>query len=81
MEMRYYLEKVAVELVMFASGGALDVVPPIASEKLLAEDGAVGAEEGVLPTADIAYVKHLLKRRKTNHIDSEQAIIVANKLS
>lgn len=47
---------------MFASGGALDVVPPIAGEELLAEDGTVGAEERVLPTADVANVKHLTRR-------------------
>lgn len=62
--MRNYLEQVAVELVMFASGGALDVVPPIAGEELLAEDGTVGAEERVLPTADVANVKHLLKKEE-----------------
>ena len=44
---------------MFASGSALDVVPPIAGEKLLTEDGAVGTKERVLPAADVANVKHL----------------------
>lgn len=60
-----YFEEVTVELVVLTSGGALDVIPPIAGEELLTEDGAVGAEERVLSAANVANVKHLSKK-KTN---------------
>lgn len=42
-----------------AAGGAVDVVPPIADEVLLIEDGAVGAQEGVEVAVELAHVKHL----------------------
>jgi hypothetical protein len=59
-----YFEEVTVELVVLTSGGALDVIPPIAGEELLTEDGAVGAEERVLSAANVANVKHLSKKTK-----------------
>ena len=58
-----YFEEVTVELVVLTSGGALDVVPPIAGEELLTKDSAVGAEERVLSAANVANVKHLSKKK------------------
>lgn len=49
---------------MVASDGALDVVPPVAGEEFLAEDGAVWAEERVLSSTHVAHVKHLLKKKE-----------------
>lgn len=53
---------------MLASGSALDIVPPIAGEEFLAEDGPVGAQERILPTADVANVKHLLNKRRKSKL-------------
>ena len=61
-----YFEEVTVELVVLTSGGALDVVPPIAGEELLTKDSAVGAEERVLSAANVANVKHLSKKKVEN---------------
>jgi hypothetical protein len=55
-------------LVVLASGSALDIVPPIAGEELLAEDGPVGAQERILSTADVANVKHLLNKRRKSKL-------------
>lgn len=51
---------------MVASDGALDVVPPVAGEEFLAEDGAVGAEERVLSSTHVAHVEHLLIQEETS---------------
>lgn len=45
---------------MLTGGSATNIVPPIAGEELLAEDGAIRAQEGILPAAHIANVEHLL---------------------
>ena len=48
----------AVELLLL---GAVQVVPPVAHEVLLVEDGAVGAEEAArVPRLGHAHVEHLL---------------------
>ena len=48
-------------------GGAVDVVPPVADEVLLVEDGAVGAKEGVEVAVGLAHVKHLLTEQKKGY--------------
>ncbi len=53
---------------MLAGGGALDIVPPIAGEELLAKDGAIRTEEGILSAAHIANVKHLFLLDTQNNV-------------
>ena len=57
-------EELLVELVQLLGGAAVEVVPPVADEVQLAEEGAVGTEERV---ADVvaAHVEHLRGRRDT----------------
>ena len=52
-----------VEAVEVGLGGAVDVVPPVADEVLLVEDGAVGAEEAVGGAVGLAHVEHLMIER------------------
>ena len=47
------------------AGGAVHVVPPVADEVLLVEDGAVGAQESVEVPVGLAHVEHLRREEKT----------------
>ena len=47
------------------AGGAVHVVPPVADEVLLVEDGAVGAQESVEVAVGLAHVEHLRREEKT----------------
>ncbi len=51
-----------VEAVEVLAGGAVHVVPPVADEVLLVEDGAVRAEEGVEVAVSLAHVEDLKER-------------------
>lgn len=42
---------------------AVHVVPPVAGEELLFEDGSVGAQEALLAVVVVARVEHLRERR------------------
>ncbi len=46
------------------AGGAVHVVPPVADEVLLVEDGAVGAQESVEVAVGLAHVEHLRREEK-----------------
>ena len=48
-----------VERVEARAGGAVDVVPPVADEVLLIENGSVGAKEAVGVAVRLAHVEHL----------------------
>ena len=48
--------------VQLHGGVAVDVEPPVADEGHLAEDGAVGAQEGVLVAVLVAVVPYLMSR-------------------
>ncbi len=48
-----------VECIEVLRGGAVKVVPPVADEVLLVEDGAVGAQEAVEVSVSLAHVKYL----------------------
>lgn len=48
-----------VESVEAGSGGAVEVVPPVADEVLLVEHGAVGAEEAVEVAVRLAHEEYL----------------------
>ena len=54
-----YRVEVLVERVEPGGAAAVGVVPPVADEDLLVEDGALGAQEAVLPAVVVAIVVHL----------------------
>lgn len=54
-----YLVQVVVEGVVVARRSAVRVVPPIADENLLVEDGPLGAKETVLTAVEVAIVVDL----------------------
>ena len=64
-----------VEAVEAGIGGTVDVVPPVADEVLLIEDGAVGAQETVGVAVGLAHVEHLGKER---HEEMKHRIILKN---
>ena len=53
-----------VESVEVGLGRAVHVVPPVADEVLLVEDGAVGAQEAVGGAVGLAHVEHLRREIK-----------------
>ena len=56
-----YRVEVLVEGVEPGGPAAVGVVPPVADEDLLVEDGALGAQEAILPAVVVAVVIHLRK--------------------
>lgn len=48
-----------VERVEAGTGGTVDVVPPVADEVLLVEDGSVGTQEAVRVAVRLAHVESL----------------------
>ena len=54
-----YRVEVLVERVEPGGAAAVGVVPPVADEDLLVEDGALGAQEAVLAAVVVAVVVHL----------------------
>ena len=55
--------EVLVEGVEADRAAAVGVVPPVADEDLLVEDGALGAQEAVLAAVVVAVVVHLQKKQ------------------
>ena len=56
---KVYPVEVLVELIEGLGRAAVNVVPPVADEDGLVEDGATGAEEAVLASVEVAVVVHL----------------------
>ena len=56
---KVYPVEVLVELIERLGRTAVNVVPPVADEDGLVEDGATGAEKAVLAAVEVAVVVHL----------------------